>query len=287
MKNTLEKAEAFLQMQMQIYGPVLFAEPMAQSAAEQKAQAPVQSSTMPGPDTNRSTDTIMNEQNQLPMQNAPARTLADGALVQKKDNLFGAETWMNAPTLDTLCSQIQGCLKCPLGHTRNKFVFGAGNPNADIMVIGEAPGADEDASGQPFVGAAGQLLTKILEAIGFKREEVYIANIIKCRPPGNRRPEKSETDQCEPYLLRQIELIKPRFILAVGLTAATTLLKKDYKMSEIRGRFFDYHGVQMLVTYHPAALLRNPNWKKPAWEDVQLLRKMYDEYKSNASPVAE
>jgi len=164
-----------------------------------------------------------------------------------------------------------------LGKTRTKFVFGVGNPNADIMVIGEAPGADEDAKGEPFVGRAGQLLTKILQATNFEREEVFIANILKCRPPDNRTPIPSEVEQCEPYLLKQIELIKPKFILAVGLTAANTLLKQKFKMADIRGKVFDYHGVNMLVTYHPAALLRNPEWKKYTWEDVQLLRRLYDE----------
>lgn len=188
------------------------------------------------------------------------------------------EPWQNSLSLPLLYDAIHNCMECPLGATRTKFVFGSGNPDADIMIIGEAPGADEDAQGLPFVGAAGQLLTKILAAIGISREEVYIANILKCRPPGNRTPEKSETDKCEPYLWKQIELIKPRFILAVGLTAANTLLKTSNKMGEIRGKTFDYHGATMLITYHPAALLRNPNWKTAAWEDVKLLRRMYDDW---------
>lgn len=196
---------------------------------------------------------------------------------QKKEQSLS--NWQNCASLPLLYDAIHTCLECPLGATRKNFVFGSGNPNADVMIIGEAPGADEDAQGLPFVGAAGQLLTKILAAIGFSREEVYIANILKCRPPGNRTPEKSETDKCEPYLLKQIELIKPKFILAVGLTAANTLLKTSNKMGEIRGKTFDYHGVTMLVTYHPAALLRNPNWKTATWEDVKLLRRMYDQWR--------
>lgn len=152
--------------------------------------------------------------------------------------------------------------------------------DADIMIIGEAPGADEDEQGLPFVGAAGQLLTKILAAVNFNRDEVYIANILKCRPPGNRRPEKLETDACEPYLHRQIEIVRPKFILALGLTAANTLLKSQHKMGDIRGKIFSYRGVHTLVTYHPAALLRNPNWKVNVWEDVKLLRKMYDAWKN-------
>jgi DNA polymerase len=189
--------------------------------------------------------------------------------------------WQSAETLPILHDHIHTCMECRLGDTRNSFVFGSGNPNADILIIGEAPGADEDSQGLPFVGAAGKLLTKILEAINLSRDEVYIANIIKCRPPENRRPEKDEIAQCEPYLQKQIELIKPAFILALGLTAVNTLFKKNHQMQDIRGKVMNYHGVSLLATYHPAALLRNPNWKKPAWEDVQLLRSMYDEWKKD------
>ncbi|MCE2755215.1 MAG: uracil-DNA glycosylase [Ignavibacteriae bacterium] len=189
--------------------------------------------------------------------------------------------WQSADTLPILHDHIHTCMECRLGVTRNSFVFGSGNPNADILIIGEAPGADEDAQGLPFVGAAGKLLTKILEAINLSRDEVYIANIIKCRPPENRRPEKDEIAQCEPYLQKQIEIIQPAFILALGLTAVNTLFKKNHQMQDIRGKVMNYHGVSLLATYHPAALLRNPNWKKPAWEDVQLLRSMYDEWKKS------
>lgn len=190
-------------------------------------------------------------------------------------------TWQEAKSLDELREKIKHCQKCPLGMTRTNFVFGEGNPKADIMVIGEAPGADEDAQGRPFVGKAGQLLTKILASVGFQREDVFIGNINKCRPPGNRTPSKNEVDACEPYLIKQIELIKPKFILALGLTAANTLFKSNYKMGDIRGKLFDYNGIQTLVTYHPAALLRNPGWKKPVWDDMKLLRKLYDDYKQN------
>jgi DNA polymerase len=191
------------------------------------------------------------------------------------------EAWSSAADIVDLNKQICNCLKCGLGKTRIKFVFGVGNPNADLMVIGEAPGADEDEQGEPFVGRAGQLLTKILEAIQFKREEVYIANILKCRPPNNRKPNPDEVEQCEPYLIKQIELIKPKLILCVGLTAAHTLLKTEESLTSLRASVHNYHGVPTFVTYHPAALLRNPNWKKPTWEDVQKLRKMYDELKNS------
>lgn len=185
-------------------------------------------------------------------------------------------TWRDAPSLTVLYDHIHTCLNCKLGATRTNFVFGVGNPNADLLVIGEAPGADEDAQGEPFVGRGGQLLTKILEAVNFSREEVYIANIIKCRPPENRRPEADEVEQCEPYLYKQIELIQPKLILALGLTAVNTLLKSKHTMGSIRGKTLEYRGIPLIATYHPAALLRNPEWKRATWEDVQLVRKMYD-----------
>lgn len=186
--------------------------------------------------------------------------------------------WIDATELTVLQKEICTCTKCDLGNTRKNFVFGVGNPNAEIVIIGEAPGADEDEQGEPFVGRAGQLLTKILEAIGLTREEVFICNILKCRPPNNRTPFPSETELCEPYLYKQLDLIQPKFILAVGLTAANTLLKQTNKMGEIRGKFMNYYGARMIVTYHPAALLRNPNWKVHTWEDVKMLRAAYDEY---------
>ncbi|MBI3586189.1 MAG: uracil-DNA glycosylase [Ignavibacteriales bacterium] len=190
------------------------------------------------------------------------------------------EPWVAATSLDELNSMICTCTKCPLGHTRTKFVFGVGNPQADIVVVGEAPGADEDAQGEPFVGRAGKLLNKILEAIQFKREEVYICNILKCRPPNNRDPLAEEVDSCEPHLWKQIEIIKPKMILCLGRIAGQTLLRTTDTLTSLRGKIHDYRGVKLMVTYHPAALLRNPNWKKPAWEDVQLFRKLYDEMKT-------
>lgn len=186
--------------------------------------------------------------------------------------------WKESTNLEELYGKIHKCLQCSLGPTRNKFVFGSGSPTADIMIIGEAPGAEEDAQGLPFIGRAGQLLTKILEAINLQREDVFICNIIKCRPPANRRPTTQEVDACEPYLIKQIEIIKPKFILALGLTAVDTLFKANHKMGDVRGKIMKYNGIDTLITYHPAALLRNPGWKKLAWEDVKLLRKLYDEF---------
>lgn len=184
--------------------------------------------------------------------------------------------YSNFTSLDDFNKNICNCQKCPLGKTRTNFVFGEGNPNADIMVIGEGPGADEDALGRPFVGRAGQLLDKILESIKFKREEVYIANIVKCRPPQNRVPKPEEVDKCLPYLIRQIQIINPKMILCVGLTAASYLIPKKSTMQQFRGQFWDFMDKKLLVTYHPAALLRNPNLKKFTWEDVKLFRKYYD-----------
>jgi len=186
------------------------------------------------------------------------------------------ESWGSADSLKDLHDLICTCVKCPLGHTRTKFVFGTGNPAATLMIVGEAPGADEDAQGEPFVGRAGQLLNKILEAIGFKREDVYICNILKCRPPGNRKPLAEEVDLCIPYLRKQIALVRPRVILALGLTAAENLLATTESLGRLRGRILEYEGTPLMVTYHPAALLRNPSWKRPTWEDVQAVRKLHD-----------
>ncbi|HTY09934.1 MAG TPA: uracil-DNA glycosylase [Bacteroidota bacterium] len=192
---------------------------------------------------------------------------------------YPAEPWANASSLNDLNSMICECQKCPLGATRTKFVFGVGNPNAELVLIGEAPGADEDAKGEPFVGRAGQLLNKILEAVHFKREDVYICNILKCRPPNNRDPLPEEVRECEPYLWKQLEIIKPKIILCLGRISAQVLLKTTDSLTSLRANVHDYRGIPLMVTYHPAALLRNPNWKRPTWEDVQRLRKMYDELK--------
>lgn len=158
------------------------------------------------------------------------------------------------------------------------LVFGVGNPNADLLLIGEAPGAEEDKQGEPFVGAAGQLLNKILEAINFQRKDVYIANILKHRPPNNRNPLPEERKRSLPFLLRQIDLINPKLILCLGKVSAQTLLDNDNTLSSMRGKFHSFRGkYELMATYHPAALLRHAKWKRPTWEDVQLLRKRYDE----------
>jgi DNA polymerase len=165
------------------------------------------------------------------------------------------------------------CMRCKL-HTlgRTQVVFGVGNPHADLMFVGEAPGADEDIQGEPFVGRAGQLLTKIIEAIGMKREDVYIANVIKCRPPGNRNPEPDEVAQCEPFLFRQVDTVKPKVIVALGKFAAQCLLRTTEPITRIRGREFTYRDAILIPTYHPAYLLRNPSAKRDVWEDMKRVR---------------
>lgn len=174
-------------------------------------------------------------------------------------------------------SEALECRRCDLCSTRTRVVWGSGTPRTGIMVVGEAPGYHEDQQGEAFVGRAGQLLTKILQAIGFAREEVFITNVLKCRPPGNADPLPHQVAECEPYLKRQIELIAPAVILTLGRHAARTLLRNDGSMANLRGRIHRYEGVPLIATYHPAALLRNPGLKRPTWEDVQLARKVYDD----------
>jgi uracil-DNA glycosylase len=180
----------------------------------------------------------------------------------------------SATALTLIREDIGDCTRCKLHKQgRKQIVFGVGNPDADLMFIGEAPGADEDQQGEPFVGRSGQLLTNMIKAMGLRREDVYIANIIKCRPPGNRQPESDECETCSPFLLRQIEAIKPKVLVALGAVAAKTLLAINAPMSELRGQWFDFHGTKLAVTYHPAFLLRDPRQKKEAWKDLQMVMK--------------
>ena len=193
-----------------------------------------------------------------------------------EENLF-LEDFQKAESLEELNAKICNCQNCVLGKTRTKFVFGVGNPNADAMLIGEAPGHDEDLQGEPFVGRAVKLLNDILKAVNFRREDVYIANILKCRPPNNRDPLPVEMETCIPYLHKQIDLIKPKVILCLGRVAANGLLNKKLSLGQLRENTYEFDGIKVIVTYHPAALLRNPNWKRGCWEDVQKFRKLYDD----------
>ena len=188
--------------------------------------------------------------------------------------LFGGESAWSS--LGDIAAAVEQCRRCRLYETAKNPVPGEGNPNADLVCVGEAPGATEDAQGRPFVGQAGQLLTKILAAIELRREDVFICNVLKHRPPGNRNPEPDEVAACSPYLVRQIELLRPKVILALGTFAAQTLLQTRDSIGKLRGRIHRYYGVPLIVTYHPAALLRNPAWKRPTWEDVQLARRLLD-----------
>ena len=180
-----------------------------------------------------------------------------------------------ADALVAIRNDIGDCTRCKL-HTlgRRQVVFGVGNPQADLMFVGEAPGADEDIQGEPFVGRAGQLLTKIIEAIGLSRGDVYIANVIKCRPPQNRNPEQDEVETCEPFLFKQIDVIQPKVIVALGTFAARGLLRTLDPISRLRGRVFEYRGAKLIPTFHPAYLLRNPASKREVWEDMKLVKKL-------------
>lgn len=180
-------------------------------------------------------------------------------------------------TLEQFHQAIKDCQKCPLAKGRTNFVFGVGNPNARLMCIGEAPGFEEDKKGEPFVGAAGQLLDRMLAAIGFTRAEVYIANIVKCRPPNNRDPQPEEIAECLPYLKQQLAMIQPKLILVLGRIAAQSLLGNAESLARLRGRAHRVGEIQMVATYHPAALLRNQSWKREAWEDMKMLRRLYDQ----------
>ena len=187
----------------------------------------------------------------------------------------GAGILGQAP-LDAMAAEIESCTLCPLYKTANRGVPGSGSPKARLMCVGEGPGASEDEQGVPFVGAAGQLLTKILAAVNLTRDEVFITNVVKHRPPGNRNPAPDEIEACTPYLVRQLDLIQPKVIVALGTFAAQTLLNTKDGIGKLRGQVHRYHGIPVVVTYHPAALLRNPSWKRPTWEDVQLARRILD-----------
>jgi uracil-DNA glycosylase family 4 len=206
-----------------------------------------------------------------PLEDVPAGLVVGGA-----SRALAEDPAFKLATLDEIAKTVASCRRCPLYASATNPVPGTGNSNADFMIVGEAPGANEDAQGVPFVGQAGQLLTKIIEAIDLKREDVFIANVLKHRPPGNRNPLPEEVTACSPYLIRQIELVRPKVILALGTFAAQTLLETKLTIGKLRGQIHRYYGVPLIVTYHPAALLRNPAWKRPTWEDVQLARRILD-----------
>ncbi len=205
----------------------------------------------------------------------PGTDVPIGIVAGAELGLIGGE-FDHLRDLDEIARTVQQCTRCPLYRTATNAVPGEGNPNADFVVVGEAPGADEDASGRPFVGASGQLLTKILGAINLAREDVFICNVVKHRPPGNRNPTPDEVEACSPYLARQLELVRPKVILTVGNFAAQTLLGTKLGIGKLREQVHLYRGVPLIATYHPAALLRNEAWKRPTWKDVQLARRILD-----------
>lgn len=207
---------------------------------------------------------------------SPLEEIPTGLIVGGSGRAGQVDPVFTLDSLDAVATTIAGCTRCPLYATAKNPVPGTGNPNADFMIVGEAPGASEDEQGVPFVGQAGQLLTKIIGAINLSRDDVFIANVLKHRPPGNRNPMPDEVTACSPYLIRQIELVRPKVILALGTFAAQTLLETKTTIGKLRGQIHRYHGVPLIVTYHPAALLRNSAWKRPTWEDVQLARRILD-----------
>lgn len=262
-KELIEKAERFLKQQKDMYGDFSMKLPDSTSLENQKLQ-----------ENNEPTKDQVREVS----NNYQVETGQDSVQPEKPEReLTKQEKIAACGTLEelrTLCENADE-LRTDLDGTN--LVFGVGNPNADLMIVGEAPGYNEDQQGEPFVGEAGQLLDKIMAAIDFKRGDIYIANILKHRPPNNRDPKPEERKRSLPYLLRQIELVDPKIILCVGRVSATTLLNEDTSLSKLRGKFHSFHGRELMATYHPAALLRNKQWKRPTWEDVQKLRKRYDE----------
>jgi len=217
----------------------------------------------------------MNKDNVFNVINSMKRMI-EGEMLSGMEEIVMAKpkrTNIEKITLKELGEKVSVCTRCPLAETRANVVFGEGSPRAELMFVGEAPGGEEDKQGKPFVGRAGQLLTKIIEAIGLRREDVFICNILKCRPPGNRNPFPSEIAMCSPYLHKQIELIKPKIICALGKFAAQTLLNTETPISRLRGNFSEYRGIKLMPTYHPAYLLRNPSGKREVWQDMKLVAK--------------
>jgi uracil-DNA glycosylase family 4 len=211
---------------------------------------------------------------QLGSENTVKESRRDFVEVSQTPSMFETNLGLAAQdeSIEQVRTDLGDCRRCKLWPTRANIVFGSGSPHASLVFVGEGPGADEDMQGLPFVGRAGQLLTKMIESINLKREEVYICNVVKCRPPNNRFPEKDEIAACSPFLVRQLEVIKPKIICCLGAAAAQTLLNTKAPIGALRGRFRDYRGAQLMVTYHPAYLLRNPSAKREVWEDLKKIR---------------
>lgn len=258
-RDLIERAQKLLKQQSDLYGP-FNVDSVSTSSGSEKPASPVNVQVKPIVNEKEVNETSENYQAE-----EESKPLSQPELISKSSSL---------EELKALCEQADE-LRTDLENTN--LVFGVGNPNADLMIVGEAPGMNEDLQGEPFVGQAGQLLDKILKAIDFDRSDVYIANILKHRPPNNRDPKPEERERSLPYLIRQIELVNPKLILCVGRVSATTLLGKDDSLKNLRKNFHPFLGRELMATYHPAALLRNSQWKRPTWEDVQMLRNRYDE----------
>ncbi len=282
MPSDLDDLRAAFVHQISLFGPII---PGGEIVVEEYQREPIHIETVPEVTTENppvETESRKRAESDAPLAvDVEKETPESEPVLSAYDRIAAliprGSPMLDMTTLEELSEYVAQTELIELDKTRLNPVFGVGNPEADLLVIGEAPGADEDEKGEPFVGRAGKLLTKILQSIGFEREDVYIANILKSRPPNNRKPEPAEVQAHLPILHKQITLIRPKLVLCVGKTAGTSLLGLQSTLGEMRGTFHDYHGLPVLVTYHPAALLRNGNWKRPTWEDVQLLRARYDE----------
>ena len=294
--TALREARAVLTLQREILGPTRFlagspdlalAPHAAAPETETRDPQPVESPARPpdSPDALQPDDGLSTDDSDVPdLFGALPDPSQDETLspYERIESLIPeGHPLHDLTSLDEVRDWLAETILVPIDQDRINPVLGTGDPDADLMVIGEAPGADEDRKGEPFVGRSGQLLDKILEAVLFKRPEVYIANILKSRPPNNRDPLPEEVEAHIPVLYKQIALVRPKVLLAVGKSAGNGLLNKKASLSSLRGTFQDFYGLPLLVTYHPAALLRNPQWKRPTWEDVKLLRTRYDQLTRN------
>lgn len=280
-KQLLDDILFFLQNERQLYGYWNRKLEQPDNVGATPADAGVSLKTIPDqstkPEVNSKTGKMNSDSNQVNTStNGGNEEIKKNTDTENKTAPSGTalDSCQTLDELRTLCEKAD-ILKTDLPGTN--LVFGVGNTDADLLLIGEAPGANEDLQGEPFVGRAGKLLNSILEAIGFSREDIYIANILKHRPPDNRNPTADERQNSLPYLLKQIDIINPKLILCLGKVSGTTLLGRDESLTNMRGVFHPFRNCELMVTYHPAALLRNPNWKRPTWEDVQLLKKRYEE----------
>jgi DNA polymerase len=264
MRSLLQDLRRAIEHEQSLHGPFVPLEAPGSAASTPLHSADNDTPAMPNYDL-FGNEVDPSEDASLPPAERIEALIPDEAPYKNMDSLDEVEAWVDAHQL------------VPIDQDREHAVFGVGDPNADLIIIGEAPGADEDKQGEPFVGRAGKLLDKILEAINFERDDVYITNILKSRPPRNRDPKPEEVEAHLPILYKQIALIQPEIILCVGKVAANTLLDRRSSLGSLRGKEHDFYGIPVMATYHPAALLRNSNWKRPTWEDMKLLRTRYDE----------